>query len=129
MDHLLPLGSADYVHKPTHKYRELDTRATKFRYPKHCIGNVIYEEHPNGSIMKLDSPNVVFLKNEFPSATEIKNDLELYELQQDVQLSLSEAEDLVTHCVSEHSTHNLPEIDNGKGLIVLDGGNLSIKEN
>jgi len=47
-----------------------------------------YGEHPNGDTTVIESHNVDFLEDEFPSIGEIKKDLEFYELQQDLQLSL-----------------------------------------
>jgi len=54
----------------------------------------MYEEHPNGGMTEIKSRNVDFLEDEFPSVGEIKKDLKLYELQQDIQPSLGEGEDL-----------------------------------
>ena len=61
----------------------------------------MYGKHPNGGITEIDSCNVDFLEDEFLSIGEIKKDLELYELQQDLQPSLSEGEDLNSRQVTE----------------------------
>jgi len=45
-------------------------------------------------MIEIESQNVDFLEDELPSVGEIKKDLELYELQQDLQPSLGEGEDL-----------------------------------
>jgi len=49
---------------------------------------------------EIKSHNVDFLEDKFPSISEIKKDLELYELQQDLQPSLSE-EDLNSLQITE----------------------------
>ena len=54
----------------------------------------MYGEHLNNGMTEIESSNVDFLEDEFPSIGEIKKNLELYELQQDLQPSLSEGEDL-----------------------------------
>ena len=75
LEHLLPWGSASYVHNPTHKYRKLGPRATKMvfiQYPEHSKRYVMYGEHPNGGMTEVDSRNVEFLEDEFPSIGEIK---------------------------------------------------------
>ena len=54
----------------------------------------MYGEHPNGGTTEIESRNVNFLEDEFPSVCDFKKDLELYELQQDLQPSLGEGEDL-----------------------------------
>ena len=50
---------------------------------------------------EIESRNVNFLEDEFPSISEIKKDLEFYELQQDLQPSLGEGEDLNSPQVTE----------------------------
>ena len=80
----LSMGSAGYVHNPTHKYRKLGTKATKImftRYLKHCEGYVTYEEHPNRDMMEIDSLNVDFLEDDFPRIGKTKKGVKLYELQ------------------------------------------------
>jgi len=59
----------------------------------------MYGEHPNGGMTEIESRNVDFLEDEFLSIGETKKDLELYELQQDLQPSLGEGEDLNSHQV------------------------------
>ena len=106
LEHLRPWDSASYVHNPTNKHEKLGPRATKMVfiwYPKHSKGYVMYGEHPNGGVTEVDSHNVEFLEDEFPSIGEIKQDKALYELPPNDQLSLSEGEDLNTHCVTEDS--------------------------
>ena len=43
---------------------------------------------------EIDSCNVNFLEDECPTIGEIKKDVELYELQQDIQSSFDEGENL-----------------------------------
>jgi len=50
---------------------------------------------------EIESRNIDFLEDEFPSIVEIKKDLELYELQQDLQPSLNEGEDLNSYQVAK----------------------------
>ena len=50
----------------------------------------MFWEHPNGDLTKVDSPDVKFFEDEFQSVGETKMDLELYELQDDNQLSFNE---------------------------------------
>jgi len=59
-------------------------------------------------MMEIDFYNVDFLEDEFPSIGEIKKDLKLYELQQDLQPSLSK-EDLNSHQVTENGEPPLPK--------------------
>jgi len=104
-DHLWPWGLADYMHNPTHKYGKLGPRATKMmftRYPAYSKGYVIYGAHPNGGMTEIESRNVNFREDKFPSIGEIKKDLELYELQQDLQPSLGEGEDLNSRQATEN---------------------------
>ena len=48
-------------------------------------------------MIEINSRNDDFLEDEFPNIGEIKKDLELYHLQQDLQSSLDEGEDLSSH--------------------------------
>jgi len=96
------------MHNPTYKHGKLDTRATKMvfiRYPTQFKGYVMYGEHPNGGITKIKSRNIDLLEDELPSIGEIKKNLELYKLQQDLQPSLDEGEDLNSYQVTEDGEH------------------------
>ena len=85
----------------------------------------MYGEHPNGGTIEVDSRNVNFLEDEFPNDGEIKQDLQLYELQLDNALSLSEEENLNPHQVTENS---IP-IENSIQVFKRDTENLSVLEN
>ena len=94
------MGLIGYMHKPTHKHEKLDPRATMMvfiRYLKHSKEYVMYKEHPNSGMIEINSRNVDFLEYEFTSIDEIKKDVKLYELQQDIQSSLGEWDDLNSH--------------------------------
>ena len=62
----------------------------------------MYGEHPNGNMTEIESRNVDFLEDVFLSIDEIKKDLELYKLQQDLQPSLDEGENLNSCQVTEN---------------------------
>jgi len=90
---------------------------------KYCAQSkdyVMYEEHPNGGMIGIDFRNVDFFKDEFPTIGEIKKDVELFELQQDIQPSFSEAGNLNSNQVTEG---DMPP------LFKRNGGDLSAKEN
>jgi len=98
------MGFGYCVHNPTHKHGKLGPTATKMVFiknPAHSKGYVMYGEHPNGEMIEIESRTVNFLEDKYPSIGEIKKDLELYELQQDLQTSLGEAEDLNSHQVTD----------------------------
>ena len=50
----------------------------------------MYGKHPNGGMTEIDSRNVDFLEDEFPTIGEVNKDVELFELQQNIQLSFGE---------------------------------------
>jgi len=77
------------------------------RYLKHSKEYVMYKEHPNSGMIEINSRNVDFLEYEFTSIDEIKKDVKLYELQQDIQSSLGEWDDLNSHWVTEDGTTSL----------------------
>jgi len=62
----------------------------------------MYGEHSNGGMTEIECRNVDFLENEFLSVGEIKKDLELYGLQQDLQPSLAEGEELNSRQVTKN---------------------------
>jgi len=80
----------------------------------------MYGEHPNGGMTKIGSRKVDFLKDKFQSIGEIKKDVELFKLQQDIQLSFSEGENFNSNQVTENGMHPLSE---------RNGGELSTQEN
>ncbi|XP_021912491.1 uncharacterized protein LOC110826200 [Carica papaya] len=129
LDHLHNWGSAGYVHNPIHKHEKLSLRATKMvfiKYPEHSKGYVLFGEHPNGGMTEIDSCNVDFLEDEFPSIGEIKENLKLYELQEDMQLSIVEGEVLKTYQVTKNTPNKR---DSGSDPIILDGENLPTNDN
>jgi len=65
--------------------------------------------------MEMDSHYVNFLNNEFAGIGEIKKDFELYKIEQDLQPSLGEGEDLNSRQVNKDSAPPLPE-RNGEDL-------------
>ena len=76
----------------------------------------MFSEHQNGG--------VEFLANEFPSVGEIKKDVQLYELQRDNQLYLSEGKNLNTHQVTEDSYLSVL-LASDRNLVEKDNENLS----
>ena len=62
----------------------------------------MYGEHRNSGLTEIESRIVDFLEDEFLSIGGIKKNFELYELQQDVQPSLGEGEDLNSRQVTEN---------------------------
>ena len=80
----------------------------------------MYREHPNGGMEKIDSRNVGFLKDEFPTIGKVKKDVELFELQQNIQPSFSEGENLDSNQVTEDG---MPPLSEGNG------GDLPAQEN
>lgn len=128
LDHLRPWGSAGYVHNQNHKFGKLGPRATKMvfiRYPEHSKGYVMFGEQPNSGLTEVDTRNVDFLEDEFPSIGEIKTDLELYELQNDLELSLGEWEKLGSNQGTKDS--DVPPNDRNirSSPIISDEGRLS----
>ena len=90
------------------------------RYPAQFKGYVMYGEHPNGGMIKIDSRNVDFLEDEFPTIGEVKKDVKLFELQQNIQPSFGEGENLNSNQVTEDGMPPLPEGN---------GGDLSAQKN
>lgn len=90
------------------------------KYLKHSKGFVMYREHLNGGMTKIKSYNVDFLEDKFTSIAEIKKELDLYELEEDIQPSLGEGEELNSDKVIE---------DGATSLSNMDGGGLSPQEN
>ena len=80
----------------------------------------MYGEHPNGGMTEIDSRNVDFLEDEFPTIGEVMEDIELFELQQDIQPSFGEGENLNFYQVTEDGMSPLSE---------RNGGELSTQEN
>ena len=71
------------------------------RYPAQLKGYVMYRKHPNGGMTEINSRNVDCLEDKFPTINEVKKDVELFELQQNIQLSFGEGENLDSNQVSE----------------------------
>ena len=69
---------------------------------------------------EIDSRNVDFLEDEFPTIGEVKKDVELFELQQNIQPSFGEGENLDSNQVIEDG---MPSLFEGNG------GDLSAQEN
>ena len=69
----------------------------------------MYKEHPNGGVTKIDSHSVDFLEDEFLSIGEVKKDIELFKLQQNIQPSLGEGENLDSNKVTEDGMPPLSE--------------------
>ena len=116
LDHLRPWDSVGYMHNPTRKYEKLDPRAIKMvfiRYPAQSKGYVMYAEHPNDGMIEIDSRNVDFLEDEFPAIDEVKKDIELFELQQNIQPSFGEGENLGSNQVTEDGMPPLHEGNEG----------------
>ena len=80
----------------------------------------MYGEHPNGGMTEINFCNVDFLEDEFPTIGEVKKDVELFELQQDIQLSFGEGENLDSNQVTKDGM--LP-------LFERNGGDLSAQKN
>ena len=66
----------------------------------------MFGEHPNGGMTEVDSRSIDFLEDEFSSIGEIKQDIQLYELQFDIGLSLGEGENVIPQ-KSPNKTHVL----------------------
>jgi len=75
----------------------------------------MYGEHPNG-MTKIDSGNVDFLEDELLTIGEVKKDVKLFELQQNIQLSFSEGENLDSKQVTEDG---IPLLSQGNGSDLL----------
>ena len=80
----------------------------------------MYGKHTNGGMTEIDSHNVDFLEDEFPTISEVKKDVELFELQQNIQPSFSEGENLDSNQVIEDG---MPPLSKG------DREDLSAQEN
>jgi len=116
LDNLHPWGSAGYVHNPTYKHKKLGPRATKMvfiRYLAQSKGYVMYGEHPNGGMIEINSHNINFLEDEFPTIGEVRKDVELFELQQNIQPSFSEGENMNFNKLTENGMHPLLEGNEG----------------
>jgi len=55
-------------------------------------------------MIEINSHNVDFAEDEFPTIGEIKRDVELYKLQQDIQPSFYEGEDLNSNQITKDGT-------------------------
>ena len=69
----------------------------------------MYGKHTNGGMTEIDSYNVDFLEDEFPTIGEVRKDVKLFELQQDIQPSFSEGENLDSNQVTEDGMPPLSE--------------------
>ena len=76
----------------------------------------MYREHPNDDVTEIYFCNVDFLEDEFLIIGEINKDVELFELQQDIQQSFGEKEDLNSNQVTEDG---MPPYPKGTGETCL----------
>ena len=95
-----------------------------FRYPAHSKRYVVYKECPNYGITQIDSCNVDYLEDDFHITGEIKKYIELYELQQDIQPSFHEDENLNSNQVIKDDALPLSE-SNDKDLSAQENKALS----